>query len=109
MKDKIIKILIRFAIKRIELGGWSKRCVEDVANEILALFVDPVDYATIDPVKWEGVTISFEPAWGGWFPVITKDKTACPEELKEAYKAIREVREALLKLERSLGTGDEPI
>lgn len=70
---------------------------------------ETVDYAGIDPAKWEGVdfatahTLGFDMRESKVFPLARVDKyTACPEELKEAYRAIRDVREALLKLERRM-------
>ena len=57
-------------------------------------YKDTTDWAGLDSTKWPGL---------GYYPdgeVVSFD--SCPEELKEAYQAIRDVREALLKLERSL-------
>ena len=48
------------------------------------------DWAGLSP-KWEKVKSEG-----------TVKRIACPEELKEAYQSMRDVREALLKLERSL-------
>ena len=74
---------------------------------------DPLyDYASIDPVKWGDIPSFYDRYGFDWAvgsakeePLDRVDKyCACPEELKEAYKAIREVRDALLKLEKKIET-----
>jgi len=114
MKDKIIVHLMRYLPRHIATL---------LADEILALFErERVDYAGMDAVKWGEVDfISRKMVWDdslGYPEALYEDdrhfeddegivdteiiKMNCPEELKEAYKAIRDVREALLKLERNL-------
>ena len=83
-------------MKVIENGGWSSGEIDVVIEKIAKSFEykDNTNWAGLDPVKWKDVAQSKNMA--------AVKRISCPEELKEAYRAIKDVREALLKLERSL-------
>ena len=60
MRDKIVEILNKYGQDTDDGRGNSWISIpdgyfEDVAGEILELFADNIDYASIDPVKWGGV------------------------------------------------------